>query len=187
MNWPHTVHNNTRKSPRYIFTIIFFLILYYSFNFHFYNLLLPWKKKKKKDPILKQTSYNRFYKFCNFVFLILYFWESNLYSRFLNLCFLVFVINFVPLRTQSPIFTWEQDYWLDYSLPLWTRLILHQVASISSFPLLLSTQLCESLCVPDGGEHLGNWLLAGSVSLLLIPPFILLATSVSFLPLLFYV
>ena len=36
-----------------------------------------------------------------------------------NLCFLVFVINFVPLRTQSsvPIFTWEQDYWLDYSLP----------------------------------------------------------------------
>ena len=36
-----------------------------------------------------------------------------------NLCFLVFVVNFVPLRTQSsvPIFTWEQDYWLDYSLP----------------------------------------------------------------------
>ena len=37
--------------------------------------------------------------------------------------------------------------------------------------LLFSTQLCESLCVPYCGEHLGNWLLAGSVSLLLIPPF----------------
>ena len=47
----------------------------------------------------------------------------------------------------------------------------HQVASVSSLPLLFFTQLCESLCVPDGGEYLGNWLLAGSVSLLLIPPF----------------
>ena len=50
---------------------------------------------------------------------------------------------------------------------------LHQVASISSLPLLFSTQLnlWISLCVLDGGEHLGNWLLAGSVSLLFIPPF----------------
>ena len=90
-----------------------------------------------------------------------------------NLCFLVFVINFVPLRTQSsvPIFTWERDYWLDYSLPLWTLLFLHQVTSIFSLPLLFSTQLSEALCVPDSGEHLGNWLLARSISLLLIPPF----------------
>ena len=38
--------------------------------------------------------------------------------------FLVFVMNFVPLRTQSsvPIFTWEQDYWLDCSLLLYTLL-----------------------------------------------------------------
>ena len=66
-----------------------------------------------------------------------------------NLCFLVFVINFVPLRTQSsvPIFTWEPDYWLDCSLPLWTLLFLHQVTSISSLCLLFSTQLCVSLCV----------------------------------------
>ena len=41
--------------------------------------------------------------------------------------------------------------------------------------------------LPSLGEHLGNCLLAGSVSLLLIPPFILLATSVSFIPLLFSV
>ena len=33
---------------------------------------------------------------------------------------------------------------------------LHQVTSVSSLPLLLSTRLCESLCVLDGGEHLGN-------------------------------
>ena len=49
MNWPHTAHNNTTESPRYffftIFNIIFlpflyFWVLYCSFNFHFYNLLL---------------------------------------------------------------------------------------------------------------------------------------------------
>ena len=57
------------------------------------------------------------------------------------------------------------------SLLLWTFLFLHQVASVSSLPLLFSTQLCESLCVPDGGEHLGNCLLAGSVSLLSISLF----------------
>jgi len=37
-------------------------------------------------------------------------------------------------------------------------------------PSFLHPTLCISLCVPDGGEHLGNWLLGGSVSLLLIPP-----------------
>ena len=82
------------------------------------------------------------------------------------------MVNFVHLKTQSsvPNFTWERDYWLDHSLLLWTLLFLHQVASVSSLPLFFSTQLCESLCVPDGGEHLGNWSLAGSVSLLFISP-----------------
>ena len=86
---------------------------------------------------------------------------------------MVVIINFVPLKTQSsvPVFTWDQDYWLDGYLLLWTLLFLHQVTSVSSLPLLFCTQLCETLCVPDGGEHLGNWLLAGSVSLLFISPF----------------
>ena len=87
-------------------------------------------------------------------------------------CFLVFVINSVPLRTQSsvPILLGSEITGLT-TLPLWTLLFLYQVASVSSLPPLFSAQLCESLCVPDSGEHLGNWLLAGSVSLLLIPPF----------------
>ena len=61
-------------------------------------------------------------------------------------------------RTQFsvPIFTREQDYWLDCSLPLLTLLFLHQVTCVSSLTPLFSTQLCEFLCVPDGGEHLGN-------------------------------
>ena len=54
-------------------------------------------------------------------------------------------------------------------------------------PSLLYLTLWISLGVLGCGEHLRNWLLAGSVSLLLTPPFILLATSVSFLPLLFSV
>ena len=85
----------------------------------------------------------------------------------------MFVVNFVHLKTQSsiPNFTWEWDYWLDHSLLLWTLLFLHQVVSASSLPLLFSTQLCESLCVSDGGEHLGNWLLAWTVSLFFISPF----------------
>ena len=86
---------------------------------------------------------------------------------------MVFLINFVLLRTQYsvPILTWEWDYWLDCCLSLWTLLFLHWVACVSSLTPLYSTQLCEFLCVPDGGEHLGNWLLAGSVSLLFIPSF----------------
>ena len=130
---------------------------------------------QKKTLFLKSKLHIYiYYNFCDFVFFF-----NTVFLRIqpllwsFNLCFLVFVISFVPLRIQSsvPIFTWEQDYWLDCSLPLWTLLFLHQVASVSSLPLLFSTQLCESLCVPDGGEHLGNWLLAGSVSLLFISPF----------------
>ena len=85
----------------------------------------------------------------------------------------LFVVNFVHLKTQSsvPNLTWERDYWLDHFLLLWTLLFLNQVVSASSTPLLFSTQLCESLCVPDSGEHSGNWLLAGSVSLLFISLF----------------
>ena len=129
--------------------LIFIFITYYYFLKKFF---------------LKQTSYIYFlitfvtlffllHLFFNIVFLKI----QPLLQNF-NLCFLVFVINFVPLRTQSslPNFTWERDYWLDFSLPLWTLLLLHQVASVSSLPLLFSTQLSESLCVPDGGEHLGN-------------------------------
>ena len=79
--------------------------------------------------------------------------------------FLVFVINFVPLRTQSsvPIFTWEQDYWLDCSLPLWTLFFLYQVTSISSLPLLFSAtatakslQSCLTVCDPIDGSLPGS-------------------------------
>ena len=38
---------------------------------------------------------------------------------------------------------------------------------------------------PDCGEHIGNWLLASLLSHLLIPPLLLLVTSISLLPLLF--
>ena len=108
--------------------------------------------------------------FFSFFSLILYFWNSNLYSRFLIFAFwyLLSILYLQKIQSSVPIFTWEWDYWLDCSLLLWTLLFLHQVASVSSLPLLFSTQLCDSLCVPDGGEHLGNWLLAGSVSLLFI-------------------
>ena len=55
---------------------------------------------------------------------------------------------------------------------------------LTPLPFLLYPTGWISFCVPGYGEHLGNWLLAGSVLLLLIPPFILLITSITFLPLL---
>ena len=170
MNWPHTAHN-IRESPRYIFTIVFL------FFFNFKSSIAPlififityYCFAKKKRPIFKSKLHIYIYNnFCDFFSLILHFWKSNLYSRFL-----VFVINFVPSRTQSsvPIFTWERDYWLDYSLPLWTPFSPWGCLYLLPPPSLLYPILWISLCVPDSGEHLGNWLLAGSVSLLLIPPF----------------
>ena len=187
MNWPHTARNNIRESPRHIFTIFhyhsFFLIFKSSITPLIFIFITYYSFSKKKTIFKANAIYIFLWLLllfsnnsCDFFFfffsLILYFWKSNLYSRFFNLCFLVFVINFIPLKTQSsvPIFTWERDYCLDHSLLLWTLLFLHQVASVSSL-LLFSTQLCESLCVPDGGEHLGSWLLAGSVSLLFISLF----------------
>ena len=163
-------------------------MLYYSFNFHFYNLLLLCKK----TYFLKQTSYIYiFYNFCDFVFfpfaLILYFWKSNLYSRFLIFAFRI-CYQFCTFK--NPIFI--THVYLGERLLAW----LLSPSLDSPFsppghlyllppPSLLYPTLWASLCVPDRGERLKNWLLAGSVSLLLIPPFILLATSVSFLTLLF--
>ena len=112
-----------------------------------------------------------------FVFFLLFFnivfLKIQPLLQIFNLCFLVFVVNFAHFKTQTPLpsFTWERDYYLDHSLLLWTLLFLHQVVSVSSLPLLFSTQLWESLCVPDDGEHLRNWLLAGSISLLFISLF----------------
>ena len=51
-------------------------------------------------------------------------------------------------------------------------------------PSLLCPTLWISLGIPGCGEHLGNWLLARSVSFLLTPP-LLLVTSISFPTLLF--
>ena len=50
---------------------------------------------------------------------------------------------------------------------------------------LLYVNLLTSLGVPDCGEHIGNLLLARFLSPLLIPPLLLLVTSISLLPLLF--
>ena len=57
--------------------------------------------------------------------------------------------QFVPLGTQSslPIFSWECDYWLDGSLPLFTLLFLHQVTTspFSSLPNYVNLSVCSGL------------------------------------------
>ena len=117
---------------------------------------------------------------------MLYFWDSNLYSRFLSL---LFGICYQLCTFKNPIFS--THFYLGQRSLVW--LFSPPLDSPSSPgrlylpppPFLLYPTLWISLCVPGCGEHLGKGLLAGSVSLLLIPPFILLDTSVSFLPLLF--
>ena len=89
---------------------------------------------------------------------------------------MVFVINFVSLRTQSsvPIFTWDRDHWSDCSLPLWTLLFLHQVASISSLPFS-SLPNSVNLFVCSGlwrtlRELITGWICLSPFDSLLYPP-----------------
>ena len=58
MNWPDNTHNNTRESPRYIFTI-FTIILFFYFLKKFKSSITPltftfityYYFAKKKNPI----------------------------------------------------------------------------------------------------------------------------------------
>ena len=122
--------------------IKFFLIFKSSITSLTVIFITYYYLSNKKDLIFNAKFIYIFYHFlwlC-FVSLILYLGVSNIYCRLL-MCFFVFVINFVRLRTQSslPIFTWEFDHCLDCSLPLLTLLFLHQVASISSLTLFFPT------------------------------------------------
>ena len=166
------------------------------------------KKKRETETLFCKANfiyiyiyiYIFIYNFCDFVLfyfvfffllfsLILHFWKSNLYSRFLIFAFwyLLSILYLWESNLQYPFYLGARLLaWL-LSLPLNSPFSPPGLLCLLPPPSLLYTTLWISLCVPGCGEHLGNWLLAGSVSLLLIPPFILLATSVSFLPLLFSV
>ena len=136
--------------------------------------------QKKKDPIFKANFIYIFFFLWLFLNLILYFWESNLYSRFLIFAFWYLLsiccccYQFSTFK--NPIFS--TYFYLGARLLAW----LLSCPLDSPFsppggfyllppPSLLYTTQWISLYVLGCGEHLGNWLLAGSVSLLLIPPF----------------
>ena len=117
-------------------------------------------QKKKKRERERETLFFKanfiyiyiFYNSCDFVFfffpLILYFWKSNLYSRFL---IFVFGICYQFCTFKNPIFS--THFYLGARLLAWLlspaldSSFSPPGASISSLPLLFSTQLCESLCV----------------------------------------
>ena len=100
--------------------------------------------------------------FSLFLFLLLFFnivflkFQTLLQILIFAFMYLLPILYLSEPNPQDPFFTRERDYWLDCSPSLWTLLFLHQVACVSSLTPLYSTQLCEFLCVPDGGEHLGN-------------------------------
>ena len=92
-----------------------------------------------------------FYNFCDWfclVFLILYFWESNVYPRFLILLFSI-CYQFCTFKNLIFCIHFHLGMWLLAWLlsPVLTLPFLPQVTSISSLPLLFSTKLCESLWV----------------------------------------
>ena len=62
-----------------------FLIFKYSITSLIF-IFITYYYLAKKDPIFKANFIYIFYNFCDFVFLM-YFWESNLYSRFLIFAF----------------------------------------------------------------------------------------------------
>ena len=115
-------------------------------------------------------------------FYILYFWESNLYSRFLIFAFWYLL---------SILYLYESN--LQY--PFLLRSVITGLIALFPFDspfsppghlylLPPSSLLYPTLWISLGslgcGEHLGNWSQARLVSLLLTPPPLLLATSISF-------
>ena len=153
-----------------------------------------------------------------------------------NLCFLVFVINFVHLRPnlQNPFLLGSEITGLTALSPFWlfffsTRSPLSPPSPVSSLPNSVNLFVCSGLwrtlrelitgwiclspfdspfyppghlCLlppssllcatpwtslrgPDWGEHIAKRTLASLLSPLLIPPLLLLVTSISLLSLLF--
>ena len=132
---------------------------------------------------------NNFCDWYCFAFLILYFWESELYSRFLVFAFWYLL---------SILYLWESN--LQYPISL--RGVITGLIALSPFdspfsppghlcllhPLsLLYLTLWTSLDVLGCGEPLGNWLLARLVSHLLMPPLLLVTSILPPPPSLFYV
>ena len=109
--------------------------------------------------------------FLFFIFsLILYFWKSNLYSRFLIFAFWCLSILYLQKPNLQYPFLLEGEITGLTALSsiglsfFSTRSPLSPPSPFSSLPNSVN------LCVPDGREYLGSWLLAGSVSLLYHSP-----------------
>ena len=143
---------------------------------------------KKKTLFLKQTSCIYFiifvtlFCFANIVFFSL--------TSTLDFSSLLFGIYYQFHTFKNPIFSthfnlgvwvvaWLLSPLFDSALSAPGRLYLLPA------PFFLYPTLWIYLCVLDCGEYLGTWLVPRSLSLLFIHPFLLLVTSVSFLPLLF--
>jgi len=129
-------------------------------------------QKKEKDLIFKANFiYIFFYIFVSF--LLLYFWESNLYSRFL---ILNFGICYQFCTFKNPIFS--TNFYLGVWLLAWLPSTPFDFPFSPSGhlyllppPSLLYPIVWISLGILGFGEHLGNWLLARSISLFLTSPF----------------
>ena len=130
------------------------------------------------------VTFFSFILFFNIVFL-----KIQPLLQIFNLCFLVFVINFVPLRTQSsvPIFIVSEITGLialsSFGFSFFsTRSPLSPPSPFSSLPNSVNLFEFQTVENTQGTDYWQDLSLSFS-----FPPFILLATSVSFLTLLFSV
>ena len=68
MNWYHTAHNNTRESPRYIFTIFTIILYFFNFKSSITPLILIfityyYFEEKKKETLIFKENFTSIYIF----------------------------------------------------------------------------------------------------------------------------
>ena len=124
------------------FLDIFLLLLLFNFNeFFIPPLTFIFITYLSKNPT-KMILYTFFFNFCNwfyFVFFILYFWDLNIYYRFLFFVFfLLFYYQFCTFKNLIFSIHFHLGIWLLAWLlsHLLTLPFLLQVTSISFLPLL---------------------------------------------------
>ena len=106
---------------------------------------------------LSPSELSFFFSFFGSFFLPLSFSPSPFKKNF----FLLLCICYQFCTFKNPIFSTHFSLGSEITgltavSPFGLSFFLHQIACVSSLTPLYSTQLCEFLCVPDGGEHLRN-------------------------------
>ena len=153
-------------------------VFYYSFNFHFYSQLLPFKKKKTYF-FRKQIPSIFFIIAINYILYFLYCIFESLTSRFLifDIWYLLSILYFEESNLQYLFSLRDLITGLTALSPFDSPRSPPGNLYLLSPSSFLYITLWISLGVPGNGEHLGIRLLTRLLSPHLTPPFLLPITS----------